>query len=89
MQGHDYIFPDTNAIKLLMDNGMNIFRVQFLMERLTPNGMTGSFYGAYLKNMARVKYAIVACTILTTEGGGLYHLCRGHAVSYPHNYGRL
>ena len=73
MQGHDYIFPDTNAIKLLMDNGMNIFRAQFLMERLTPNGMTGSFDSAYLKNMTRVrttKYAIVACTRLTRVGGG-------------------
>ena len=72
-KGHDYIFPDTNAIKLLMDNGMNIFRVQFLMERLTPNGMTGSFDSAYLKNMTRVrttKYAIVACTRLTRVGGG-------------------
>ncbi|KAF7716840.1 Endo-1,4-beta-D-glucanase [Penicillium ucsense] len=44
-------FPVTSTIKTLASTGMNIFRVQLLMERLTPTGMTGSFHGDYLRNL--------------------------------------
>ncbi|CEJ55762.1 Putative Endo-beta-1,4-glucanase B [Penicillium brasilianum] len=73
--GTDYIFPDTSTIQTLIDDGMNIFRVQFLMERLTPSGMTGSFDSDYLKNLTTVVNYI-------TEAGA-------HAVIDPHNYGRF
>lgn len=33
---------------------MNIFRVQFMMERLVPNSMTGSYDEAYLNNLTTV-----------------------------------
>ncbi|KAJ5439188.1 uncharacterized protein N7458_010186 [Penicillium daleae] len=73
--GTDFIFPDTSTIQTLINDGMNIFRVQFLMERLTPNGMTGSFDSAYLKNLTTVVDYI-------TQAGA-------HAVIDPHNYGRF
>ncbi|GAT20173.1 carboxymethylcellulase B [Aspergillus luchuensis] len=41
--GTDYIFPDPSAISTLIDKGMNFFRVQFMMERLLPDSMTGSY----------------------------------------------
>jgi endoglucanase len=60
-KGTDYIFPDTSTIQALIGDGMNIFRVQFLMERLTPNGMTGSFDSDYLKNLTTVRDIYCAC----------------------------
>ncbi|KAJ5174979.1 CAZyme family GH5 [Penicillium canariense] len=73
--GTDYIFPDTSTIQTLIGKGMNIFRVQFLMERLAPNGMTASFDSAYLKNLTTV------VNYITNAGA--------HAVIDPHNYGRF
>lgn len=54
-QGTDYIFPDTSTIQTLIDDGMNIFRVTFLMERLVPTTMTGSFDAEYLSNLTSVR----------------------------------
>lgn len=72
--GTQYIFPDTSTIQVLMDKGMNIFRIAFLMERLVPNSMTGSFDADYLKNLTKV------VNYVTNAGA--------HAVLDPHNYGR-
>ncbi|KAJ5709349.1 endo-a-1-4-glucanase, partial [Penicillium malachiteum] len=72
--GTDYIFPDTSTIQTLIDDGMNIFRVTFLMERLVPTEMTGSFDEEYLSNLTYVVDFI-------TQAGV-------HAVIDPHNYGR-
>jgi endoglucanase len=33
---------------------MNIFRIQFLMERLVPGSMTGSYNEEYLANLTSV-----------------------------------
>ncbi|KAJ5649478.1 uncharacterized protein N7484_003201 [Penicillium longicatenatum] len=72
--GTDYIFPSTSAIQTLIDDGMNIFRVTFLMERLVPTTMTGSFDAEYLSNLTYVVNYI-------TEAGA-------HAILDPHNFGR-
>ncbi|PYI13177.1 endoglucanase II [Aspergillus violaceofuscus CBS 115571] len=72
--GIDYIFPDTSAIATLVSKGMNIFRVQFMMERLVPDSMTGSYDEAYLNNLTTVVNAITAAGV--------------HAIVDPHNYGR-
>ncbi|KAJ6137921.1 hypothetical protein N7471_004407 [Penicillium samsonianum] len=72
--GTDYIFPDASTIQTLIGKGMNIFRVDFRMERLVPNSMTGGFDDAYLKNLTATVKAI-------TDAGS-------HAVLDPHNYGR-
>ncbi|KAB8076197.1 glycoside hydrolase superfamily [Aspergillus leporis] len=73
--GKDYIFPDPAAITTLIGKGMNIFRIQFRMERLTPNSMTGSYDKAYLRNLTSVVNAVT--------NAGVY------AVLDPHNYGRF
>jgi hypothetical protein len=38
----------------LIGKGMNIFRIQFLMERLVPSSMTGSYNEEYLANLTTV-----------------------------------
>ncbi|KAJ5669084.1 CAZyme family GH5 [Penicillium macrosclerotiorum] len=73
-QGTDYIFPDTSTIQTLIDQGMNIFRVTFLMERLVPDSLSGSFDSNYLNNLTTVVNYIT--------GAG------AHAVIDPHNFGR-
>ncbi|CDM33423.1 CAZyme family GH5 [Penicillium roqueforti] len=73
--GTDYIFPDASTIQILTGKGMNIFRVDFLMERLVPDSMTGGFDDAYLSNLTTTVKAI-------TDAGS-------HAVLDPHNYGRF
>ncbi|KAJ5735383.1 endo-a-1-4-glucanase [Penicillium malachiteum] len=70
--GTDYIFPDTSTIQTLIDDGMNIFRVTFLMERLVPTEMTGSFDAEYLSNLTYVVNYI-------TDAGV-------HAIIDPHNF---
>uniref|UniRef100_L2G655 cellulase n=1 Tax=Colletotrichum fructicola (strain Nara gc5) TaxID=1213859 RepID=L2G655_COLFN len=46
--GKDYTFPDTTKVDTLISQGYNTFRLNFLMERLAPNGLTGSFDADYL-----------------------------------------
>ncbi|KAL7649609.1 hypothetical protein ACMYSQ_011447 [Aspergillus niger] len=72
--GTDYIFPDPSTISTLIGKGMNFFRVQFMMERLLPDSMTGSYDEEYLANLTTVVKAV-------TDGGA-------HALIDPHNYGR-
>lgn len=54
-QGTDYIFPDPSTISTLIGKGMNFFRVQFMMERLLPDSMTGSYDEEYLANLTTVR----------------------------------
>lgn len=46
---------------------MNIFRVDFLMERLVPDSMTGGFDDAYLSNLTTV-----CCAVSIPKGTSAY-----------------
>ncbi|KAI5245174.1 glycoside hydrolase [Aureobasidium subglaciale] len=72
--GTDYTWPDLSTISTFVGKGMNTFRVNFLMERLVPNQMTGSLDAAYLSN-------------LTETVNGITKL-GAYAIIVPHNYGR-
>ncbi|TVY15410.1 putative endo-beta-1,4-glucanase B [Lachnellula arida] len=72
--GTDYIWPLTASIQTLMDKGMNIFRIPFLMERLAQGTITASLDATYLGDLKTV------VSFITAAGG--------HAVIDPHNYGR-
>lgn len=72
--GTDYTWPDLSTISTFVNKGMNTFRVNFLMERLVPNKMTGSLDAAYLGN-------------LTETVNGITKL-GAYAIIVPHNYGR-
>ncbi|PYI15635.1 FII-CMCase [Aspergillus violaceofuscus CBS 115571] len=72
--GTDYIWPDASKIQVLVNAGMNIFRVPFMMERLIPTSLTGAADATYL---ADLKATIEFITSL-----GAY------AVVDPHNFGR-
>ncbi|OJI84062.1 hypothetical protein ASPTUDRAFT_120812 [Aspergillus tubingensis CBS 134.48] len=73
--GTDYTWPETSKIQVLRNKGMNIFRIPFLMERLTPDGLTGSFASTYLSDLKS--------TVEFVTNSGAY------AVLDPHNYGRF
>ncbi|KAL2684590.1 hypothetical protein Neosp_005668 [[Neocosmospora] mangrovei] len=73
--GTDYIWPETSSIDTLISTGMNTFRVGFRMERITPDGITGSIDEDYFKGLQSVVNHIT--------GQGAY------AVLDPHNYGRF
>ncbi|KAL5338413.1 glycoside hydrolase superfamily [Aspergillus crustosus] len=72
--GTDYIFPDPSTISTLQSDGFNTFRIQFKMERLTPE-LTGSFDDAYLQNLTSIVNSV-------TSAGAW-------AILDPHNYGRF
>jgi endoglucanase len=72
--GTDYTWPDLGSIGTFVNKGYNSFRVNFLMERLVPNQMTGSLDAAYLRN-------------LTETVDGITKL-DAYAIIVPHNYGR-
>jgi endoglucanase len=72
--GTDYTWPDLGSIGTFVNKGYNSFRVNFLMERLVPNKMTGSLDAAYLRN-------------LTETVDGITKL-GAYALIVPHNYGR-
>ncbi|KAJ0333275.1 hypothetical protein COL5a_000976 [Colletotrichum fioriniae] len=73
--GKDYVFPDTNSITTLLNDGYTTFRVSYLMERLVPSGLTGTFDAAYLAGLTK------AIEHITSAGG--------YAVLDAHNYGRF
>ncbi|KAH0269357.1 endo-beta-1,4-glucanase, partial [Aureobasidium melanogenum] len=72
--GTDYTWPDLDSISTFVNKGYNSFRVNFLMERLVPNQMTGSLDAAYLSNLTQTVNGI-------TKLGA-------YAIIVPHNYGR-
>ncbi|KAF4163728.1 hypothetical protein CNMCM6936_000440 [Aspergillus lentulus] len=72
--GTDYIWPNTTAISILREAGMNIFRVPFAMERLVPNNMTGSPDATYMADL------VSTINYITSTGA--------HAIVDPHNFGR-
>ncbi|KAJ6032218.1 hypothetical protein N7540_002950 [Penicillium herquei] len=68
--GTDYIWPDTSTIQTLIDEGMNVFRVPFLMERLVPDTLTSTPDATYLADLkSTVEY-------ITSAGA--------HAIFYSH-----
>jgi len=72
--GKDFIFPSTSAIQTLINDGYNIFRVPFAMERMAPGSITGSLDSNYLRNLTEV------VNFITNAGK--------YAILDPHNYGR-
>lgn len=60
--GKEYIWYDRGAIDQLLSKGMNMFRVNFLMERLTPNSLTGPFDPFYLGNLTAVSTTTTAAS---------------------------
>ncbi|KAF3763922.1 glycoside hydrolase family 5 /Carbohydrate-binding module family 1 [Cryphonectria parasitica EP155] len=74
--GIDFIFPDNSSLQTLLDQGFNIFRVPFAMERmLSEEDLTSALAPAYLANYTGTINYI-------TENGGW-------AIIDPHNYGRF
>jgi len=73
--GKEYTWYDLNTIDKFMDEGMNMFRLNFLMERLTPNSLTGAFDPLYLGNLTE------QVNHITSKGS--------YAMIQPHNYGRF
>ncbi|KAF2709277.1 glycoside hydrolase family 5 protein [Pleomassaria siparia CBS 279.74] len=72
--GTEYIWYDKSTIDQFIAQGMNMFRLNFLMERLTPT-LTGALDKAYLGNLTeQVDY-------ITSKGA--------YAMIQPHNYGRF
>ncbi|KAF2163064.1 glycoside hydrolase family 5 protein [Zasmidium cellare ATCC 36951] len=70
----DYTWPNLPTIKTFVSQGMNVFRVNILMERIIPNQMTGPLDPNYLGNLTQtVNY-------ITSLGA--------YAIIVPHNYGR-
>jgi endoglucanase len=57
-----------------MGKGMNTFRIPFLVERLAPSGLSGSFNQAYLSGLQTI------VSYITGKGG--------YAIIDPHNYMR-
>ncbi|KAJ4365026.1 hypothetical protein N0V83_008642 [Neocucurbitaria cava] len=73
--GKEFIWYDLNTIDQFMNQGMNMFRLNFLMERLTPNSLTGAFDPLYLGNLTQ------QVNHITQKGA--------YAMIQPHNYGRF
>ncbi|KAI1173037.1 carbohydrate-binding module family 1 [Nemania sp. FL0916] len=72
--GKDFYFPDNTSISTLIDQGYNIFRVAFSMERLVPTELTNPADPGYLANLTD--------TINYITSNGAY------AILDPHNFGR-
>ncbi|KAG9051238.1 hypothetical protein FS837_010525 [Tulasnella sp. UAMH 9824] len=68
----DYTWPAPSSIDYFVGNGFNTFRVPFMVERLTPGSLAGSFDSAYLGGLQS--------TVSYITGKGAY------AIIDPHNY---
>ncbi|TDZ29029.1 Endoglucanase gh5-1 [Colletotrichum spinosum] len=72
--GTDYAWPDEAKVTTLLAQGYNTLRLPFLMERLSPDSITGAFNADYLAGLTK------AVEHITSSGAS--------AVLDPHNYGR-
>ncbi|KAF2018034.1 glycoside hydrolase family 5 protein [Aaosphaeria arxii CBS 175.79] len=73
--GKEFIWYDLNTIDQFIGQGMNMFRLNFLMERLTPNKLDAPLDPLYLGNLTQqIKH-------ITDKGA--------YAMVQPHNYGRF
>ena len=72
--GTEFIFPSNDAIRTLINQGYNTFRVCFSMERLVPNTLSSSFDAGYLHNLTDT------INFITSSGA--------YAIPDPHNFGR-
>ncbi|KAF2135423.1 glycoside hydrolase family 5 protein [Aplosporella prunicola CBS 121167] len=71
----DYVWPTLSTIDTFYNKGMNTFRVNILMERLTHSSMSDTLDADYLADLKEtVNY-------ITKLGA--------YAVVVPHNYGRF
>ncbi|KAF2404470.1 endo-beta-1,4-glucanase [Trichodelitschia bisporula] len=74
IKNKDYVWPELSTIDTFLKKGMNTIRVNFLMERLVPNQLTGKMDEVYLKDLkTTVDY-------ITRKNA--------YAMIVPHNYGR-
>ncbi|KAG8945059.1 hypothetical protein FRC04_001220 [Tulasnella sp. 424] len=73
--GTDYTWPAPSSIDYFVGKGFNAFRVPFMMERISPNGLTGSFDATYLAALKSI------VTYITGKGA--------YAAIDPHNYLRF
>lgn len=72
--GKEYIWPTLSTYDTFISRGFNTFRINFYMERLIPDKLTGTPDPGYLKNLTeQVNY-------VTSKGA--------YAMVQPHNYGR-
>ena len=72
--GTEYIWPTLSTYDTFIARGFNTFRINFYMERLIPDKLTGSPDPGYLRNLTeQVNY-------VTSKGA--------YAMIQPHNYGR-
>jgi endoglucanase len=70
----DYTWYTLSTYDTFIAQGFNTFRINFFMERLIPNNLTGTFDPGYVGNLTQqVNYI---------TGKGAY------AMICPHNYGR-
>jgi endoglucanase len=72
--GTDYTWQSTASIEILMNQGMNIFLIPILMERLAPGTMTSPLDTEYLSSLSTVVSFITAAV--------------SHAIIDSHNFGR-
>ncbi|KAJ9622681.1 hypothetical protein H2203_006331 [Taxawa tesnikishii (nom. ined.)] len=70
----DYTWYNLSTIDTFISKGMNMFRINFLMERIIPNSLDGSLDPYYAGNLTQTVNYI-------TSKGAFAMIC-------PHNYGR-
>jgi endoglucanase len=72
--GTEFIWPTLSTYDTFIARGFNTFRINFYMERLIPDKLTGTPDAGYLRNLTeQVNY-------VTSKGA--------YAMIQPHNYGR-
>jgi len=75
--GTDYTWPVDSSIDTLVADGLNIFRIPILMERITPTVMTGPNDPLYLGNLTEIVNYITntkgAYAVIDSQNFGRYY----------------
>ncbi|APA07926.1 hypothetical protein SS1G_00458 [Sclerotinia sclerotiorum 1980 UF-70] len=85
--GTDYTFPNTSAIQILIDGGMNIFRLPFLFERMAQGSLTATLDATYLASYKEVVDYITAAgasAVLDAHNFGRYN---GNIITSTSDFG--
>jgi endoglucanase len=82
--GKEFTWYDKSSIDTLIGKGMNMFRINFLMERVTPGSLTGTFDRLYVGNLTDVS---ANCTkwlfLLTVDKASQLHYREGRICHDP------
>lgn len=83
VEGSQYTWYNTTTFPILKSQGVSIFRLNFALERLVPNNLTGSFDARYI---SMLQQNVQAVTSMGSYAMINAHNCLYTSKAHTHNF---